>query len=573
VTSSSPASRPNSPASDEEKSSWQRDLFLLAVGFGLLLFFQLGTMPLGNPDEGRYAEIPREMLATGDWVTPRLNGVNYFEKPPLTYWLIAAAQKTFGFNEWTARAIPALFALAGILFTYATARRIYGRNAGLASAVVLGTSLLYFTLGRILTLDMGVSVLMSATLCCFILGVREQPGLPRRLLFYGLYVSAALATLTKGLIGFLLTGAVMFLWLLIFNQWKRLRPLHLPTGILLFLLIAAPWHILAALRNESWAHRYFVYEHWLRFTSPVASRPGPIWYFIPIIVGGLFPWIGFLWSALRAKLRGGWTARARNVDTWFFVTWAGFVFLFFSKSQSKLIPYILPVFPPLAMVIGAWLADVLGDGVAKLRAGLRVFSFACGLLAVGLFAVVLNLGHLNVIKDPAQALALRPYGCVMAVVLLVGGILTPWFATRRGARAALATLATTIFVFYGILTHAAPDLQKPGTKDLALYVKTHAQPGDRVIHYHNFFHDFVFYAERTADTVNYAGELEIEEDAAARASGRFFDEAEFLRQWSGPGRLWVVARKSDCDALFATPSFQYHLIRETRRHYLFSNQP
>eukprot|EP01035_Chromulina_nebulosa_P066996 gene66996-91747_t len=121
-------------------------------------------------------------------------------------------------------------------------------------------------------LDMAVSVLMSATLFCFILAVHEPAGATRRWLFYGLYASAALATLTKGLIGFLVTGAVMFLWLLIFNQWKRLRPMHLPSGIALFLVIAAPWHVLAALHNETWIHRYFVYEHWERFTSPRVRR-------------------------------------------------------------------------------------------------------------------------------------------------------------------------------------------------------------------------------------------------------------------------------------------------------------
>jgi 4-amino-4-deoxy-L-arabinose transferase-like glycosyltransferase len=197
------------------------------------------------------------------------------------------------------RATPVLFALGGVLLAYAAARRLYGREAGLGAAAVLGTSLLYYVIAHSLILDMAVSVLMSATLFCFILGVHEAPGSARRWFFYGLYASAALATLTKGLIGFLVTGAVMFLWLLIFNQWKRLRPFYLPTGALLFLVVAAPWHVLAALRNPTWAHRYFVFEHWERFTSPVASRPGPWHYYIWIVLAGLIPWVGFLWPAVR----------------------------------------------------------------------------------------------------------------------------------------------------------------------------------------------------------------------------------------------------------------------------------
>jgi 4-amino-4-deoxy-L-arabinose transferase-like glycosyltransferase len=579
-----PSSIPADQTSAQENQagdSWTRDLLILIVLFGLLLGFRLGSYALANPDEGRYAEIPREMLASGDWVTPHLNGVNYFEKPPLMYWAVAACLNVFGQGEWPARAVPALFSLAGILLTYATARQIYGRRAGLAAAAVLGTSLLYFGLSRILILDMGVTVLMSATLFCFILGVRTDPGLRRRLLFYGLYASAALATLTKGLIGFMLTGAVMALWLLVFNQWKRLRPLHLPTGILIFLSIAAPWHILAAQHNETWIQRYFVYEHWLRFTSPVASRPGAWWYFIPIIIGGLFPWIGFLWPALREKLRGGWAARAQNADAWFFVTWTVFIFLFFSKSHSKLIPYILPVFPPLAVIIGAWLSNALED-TAKLRNGLRVFTSACAFLGLAVLAIIFDLGQKHVIRDASQALALRPAGCALAAILLVGGILAPWLANRRGARAALGGVIVTMVLFFGTLTFAAPYIQKPGTKELALYVKAHIQPGERVVHYHEFFHDFTFYLGGVVDVVNYKGELELEEDAAARASNRFIGDAAFRELWGQPGRVYAVVRRKDVATFrvdqptgnrIGDKTARYHLLAETKDHCLFSNQP
>jgi 4-amino-4-deoxy-L-arabinose transferase-like glycosyltransferase len=552
--------------------SWSRDLLLLALVFGALLFFRLGSYPLSNPDEGRYAEIPREMVETGDYVTPRLNGVNYFEKPPLVYWVTAACLRMFGPSEWSMRATPALFALAGVLITYAAGRRLSGRNAGLLSAAVLGTSLLYFAIARIMLLDMAVSVLMAATLFCFILGVREAPGSRRRWFFYGLYASAALATLTKGLIGFLVTGAVMFLWLLIFNQWKRLRPLHLPSGVALFLLIAAPWHILAAQHNETWVHRYFVYEHWERFTTPAASRPGAWHYFVWIVLAGLIPWTGFLWSSARDALRGGWAKKNENADAWFFVTWAVFIFLFFSKSHSKLAPYILPIFPALAVMIGGWFAQMLreADGGKRLRFGLRVFSFFCGLLALALCVVVSRPALVRM--DAEQALALQIPAFTMAGVLLIGGIFTPWLAKIRGVRAAVAGLVGTMGLFLMTLTVAAPHIPKPGTKALAEIVTARAKPGDRVLHYHEFFHDFTFYARRLVDVVAFKGELELEEDAAARASGRFMEEPEFRTLWAGSGRVWAVVRNKDKAPLFTDPTFSY-LIAETRDHTLFSNQP
>ena len=559
---------------------WRRDLLWLTLAFGLLLGFRLGSYPLDNPDEGRNVEIPREMVASGDWVTPRLNGVNYFEKPPLMYWAVGASLQAFGSSEWAMRATPALFALGGVLLTYAAARRLHGRSAGLMSATVLGTSLLYFGTGRFLVLDMAVSVLMSATLFCFILAVQEPPGARRRWLFYGLYASAALATLTKGLIGFLVTGAVMFLWLLIFNQWRRLRPLYLPSGIALFLALAAPWHVLAAMRNETWAHRYLYIEQVARFFTTYHGRYQPWHYFIWILLGGLFPWIAFLWPAIRAGVRGGWARRGENATAWFCVTWAAFIFLFFTKSQSKLPPYILPVLPALAVLIGAWLAGVVADpaGAARLRWPLRFFSFGCGLLAAALLLTVLRPGLM--IHDPAQALALRTPALFLAAVLVAGGMVAPILARLRGAAAAVGSIAVMAALFLAGLTFAVPDIYKPGTKELARFVRAQAQPGDRVMHYFDFFHDFTFYAGRTVDLVGAKGELELEEDAAARASGRFMDEAAFRQLWTQPGRIYVVARQRDVlrrgdgqPPLFADPTFHYHLLGQTRDHYLFSNQP
>ncbi len=567
------SANPSSAAfsASEGSGSWRRDLLWLALAFALLFGFRLGSYPISGGDDGRNAEIPREMLATGDWVTPRLDGVNYFEKPPLVYWAGATMQKFFGPSEWSLRSVPALFALAGVLLTYAAARRLHGRTAGLLAAIVLGTSLLYFAIGHIMILDMPVSVLMAATLFCFILGV-EATGRTRCWLFHGLYIAAALATLTKGLIGVLIPGAVMFLWLLIFNQWKRLLPLYLPTGVLLFLAIAAPWHILAAQRNETWVHRYFVYEHFERFFTPAAARPGGWYYYIGVVIAGMIPWIGFLWPALRDGLRGGWAARDRNARAWFFVTWAAFIFLFFTKSQSKLIPYILPIWPAFAVLIGAWLAEKLRAGdAAALRGGARVFTFVCGLLAVALVIVVSPLKLVRM--DPAQAAALKLPAIAMAVVLLVGGVIVLWSAKVRGARATVMAMAATMVLFFGGLQFAAPDINKPSTKELALYVKTHARPGDRVLHYHEFFHDFTFYAERLVDVVAFKGELELEEDAAARASGRFMDEPAFRQLWDGSGRVFAVARKKDLTQLFGDPSFHYHLLAESRDHTLFSNQP
>jgi 4-amino-4-deoxy-L-arabinose transferase-like glycosyltransferase len=557
------------------ETPWRRDLLMLTLFVSVLFGFGLGLCPLQNPDEGRYAEIPREMVATGDFVTPRLNGVKYFEKPPLFYWCVAVSVKLFGSEEWTLRLWPAAFALAGVLMTYAAGLALYGRTVGLAGAMVLATSLLYFGLAHVLIIDMAVSVLIAGALFAFITGVQAEPGRRRRMLFYALYVSAALATLAKGLIGFLLPGAVMFLWLLILNEWRRLRPLYLPTGLLIFLAIAAPWHVLAGTANHSpvkehdFAWFYIVHEQWLRFTTKVEHRVQPFWFFVPIVLAGLFPWVAFLGPALWHNLRGGWAARGANSVAWFCVVWAGFIMLFFSASDSKLIPYILPVFPPLALLIGRYVA--LGWEVpreAPLRLGFRLYGFLAAIVAAALFFAWARLpaGALA----PAQRAGLAPFVAVLISVLWTGGFLVQWLAARRGVRTGLQALVATTITFFIVVVCALPHVLDRTTKPLALRLRPELQPGDHVFSYHEYFQDFPFYLGRTIGVVEYRGEMEFG-TAAEDHSDRYLDEAAFRRLWAGHGRVYAVAREEDTAKLFADPAFQYKLIDKQNGDILFSN--
>jgi 4-amino-4-deoxy-L-arabinose transferase-like glycosyltransferase len=530
----------------------------------------LGRSALSNPDEGRYAEIPREMLAADDYVTPRLNGVVYFEKPPLTYWLVAGALQLFGPGETAARATPALFGLLGVVLLYAAVRRTDGRNAAWWAALVLATSLLYFAHARILLVDMVVSVLLSAVLFCFFLGVREPAGPRRRRLFLGLYAAAALATLAKGLIGFLLPGAVMFLWLLLFNQWRRLRPLHLFTGLPVFAAIAVPWHLLVAQRNPPWAWFYFVHEHWLRFTTTTHGRHEPWWFFLPIVILGLFPWAGFLGAGLRRATAGGWARRESQAEAWFPVLWAGFILLFFSASQSKLVPYVLPVFPPLAWLIGrAIAARGENDSPDFWRWPLAVAAGVTGLLGAAFAAVVAKPALLRLPDLIAQ---LPPLIRPAAVGLLAGGGLAGWWAWRGRPQRARMALGASTLLLYGTLVVAQPVASHPGTKALAEIVTREAGPDDVVLHYHEFFHDFTYYARREVGVVAAEGELEVFLDPLAGTSGRFLKEAELRPLWTGPRRVFLVLRKRELPGLQGQPWFHGRVLGEETNHVLLSNR-
>ena len=231
------------------------------------------------------------------------------------------------------------------------------------------------------------------------------------------------------------------------------------------------------------------------------------------------------------------------------------------------------MFPPLALLIGAALAETAGPAGAfrRLRTGFGGFAFLCGLLAAGACVAVLRAG---VIRQPGQALALRPYAIAMAAILVPGGVAAWAIARRLGASGGLARASSprpSPSIWCSSLprrTSSGPARRRSPSQAGAL-----ARPGDRIFHYHGFFHDFTFYARRTVGTVAHADELELQFLDPAERAARFIDDAAFRRAWEGPGRILAVARKRDVAALFADPSFRYHLLGESADHYLFSNQP
>ena len=323
----------------------------------------LGSRPLNVPDEARYSEIPREMLVSHDFVTPHINNIKYFEKPPLFYWIQAASLHTFGLNEWSARLMNALMALIGCLGTYVAGRKLYNRKTGWFAALSLSSSLLYFILARFVSPDTTVSVLICFALFSFILRY-----------YYLLYIFAALAVLAKGLIGIIFPGAIIFLWLLFTKNWRILKQCKLITGTLLFLAITVPWHVLVQLKNPEFFNFYFITQQFSRYLTMSAGRYEPIWYYIPLLLLGLFPWTGFLVGTAQT------TDRKNPIDLFLLIS-AVFIFVFYSVSHSKLIPYILPCVPFVALLMGKYFASE-NKSKLSLWCGFIIPALMCAGLAI-----------------------------------------------------------------------------------------------------------------------------------------------------------------------------------------------
>src|SRR5260221_4103676 len=394
------------------------------LGAMVIWFLPLGSYRLFNPDEGRYAEIAREMAASGDWVTPRLDALRYFEKPPLQYWATAAAFRAFGESEWSARLWVALTGFLGLLLTGWIGTRLYGTAAGTLAALVQAGALLYLGLARILTLDMGLTATLQLALCGLLLLVQpERKEADDRLGALLLALGVALAFLAKGLVGILIPGAVALLYLLLRRDWGLILRARPWWTLLALAVLAAPWVLLVERRNPGFAQFFFVHEHFTRFLTRVHQRYEPDWFFIPVLLLGFMPWT----PLLPAIARRGWRdCRSGHGPSLLLAIWLIFGLVFFSLSQSKLVPYILPLFPALALLAGRSLA------------ALEVRALRRALLIGGAFWLVLALAVLFLWREPGMAarfdLASGPAGAAGAALSGGGPLRGPLAPGGGGVR-------------------------------------------------------------------------------------------------------------------------------------------
>lgn len=530
-----------------------RARIILAVALLAAAWFTgLGQRDLFQTDEGRYAEIPREMIVTGDWVTPRLDGLKYFEKPPLQYWATAVTYQIFGASNGSSRLWTVLTGFLCILITVFTGTRLFGRRAAWLGAFTLLGSVYFTIMGHFNTLDMGVTFFMCGSLFAFLLAMEAEALKLRRGWMYAAWGLAALATLSKGLEAVVLPGAVFLLYVLIKRDWVRFKQLHFFGGLLIYLLIAAPWFLLVSLRNPEFPQFFFVHEHFERFLTTVHHRVEPWWFFIPILLFGLWCFLpqfvralvrfvihGFVARYLNRKAGGGaqGVEGSRPTDKrfdhgLFLWLWCGFIFLFFSLSDSKLGSYILPMFPALALLLGRELAD-LRRRDAMLSA---LFGIALAIAALWQAPALQEHGG----KIPVELYqAFLPWLMAGSGILLLAAIAGFLLAYFSRVNAALVLLAAGMFLATQTVAAGAQVLAPVYSQHgLALQMAPYSKPNVPIYSLNDYPQSLPFYLGRTMTIVAYQGELEF---GIGREPQRWIPELDsFAAQWRQGGAALAV---------------------------------
>src|SRR6185312_11221738 len=401
-----PGSVPNGTFEAGER----RALIALVLVFVALLFAELPGSWLIEPDEARYAEVPREMLARHDFVTPYLNDAHYFEKPPLLYWVNAASMKVFGLDAYAAR-LPTRLAAVGTAVMLAIELDSPALPGwGLWAALILLSAPLSFVLGRYNLTDGVLTCAMTgAFLALRRFVMARERGASARGALAALGACVALAVLAKGLIGIVFPGLVLIAWAAATGRWRRIGEALWSPAPVVFAAVAVPWFVLVERASPGFASIFFIREHFARFATGEARRSGPVYYFVAAFLVGFVPWI-FVAPRTVRQVVDAWRARAAVYgDDLFFAIWFVVILVFFSVSRSKLLPYILPAFPAAA----ALAARAVLARTDSVRRALVVSVVAIGGVAFG--AVSGELGRYNVVAFAVLGTALLVAGAWTAV--------------------------------------------------------------------------------------------------------------------------------------------------------------
>jgi hypothetical protein len=523
----------------EDSSKILKWLILFIIPL-LIYIAALPALPLVEPDEGRYSLIPQEMNQTGDYVTPRLKGVDYFEKPVLEYWATAVSFKIFGENAFASRLFVALCAWGCIILTFRIGRHFHDEKTGLFAAALLSTTIYHFIMGRAHVLDMPLTFFICmGTWSCYRFFAGERR---KRIWLYLAYFFASLAFLTKGLIGIVFPFAVVFFWLIFRRRFKDVFRLISPLGLIIMLAIIAPWLYLVQKANPDFFNFFFIREHLQRFTTKIHNRYEPFWFFFPVLIGGFIPWLGYLPQTIK-NMRPKLGFIFKKDETVFLLTWAGFILLFFSASSSKLIPYIAPVFIPLSVMLG----HVFRLGDDAVRQGSHVPSSILGTFAVWMQSAALGIVIIFLpLFDKGSLITMikwLPYTVIPIIMLLCLTFLPAVAKSRLRFGWFFSIYIFSALFFVSLLMPAAKYVTPyKSAWPIVEAIRQHVPEGSVPVQFKMSNYGIDFYTRMKTPVVDDYGELDygVAKLSKEEKKRRFPSSQDFFELYKKTGEEWCV---------------------------------
>lgn len=467
---------------------------LLLCAFAL--FARLGAAALFDPDEGRNAEKAREILLQHDWITPRQDFVPVLDKPMAYYWLIASSYRVFGVSEGSAR-LPSAVAAAGcVLLVFLFARRFFGFWEAVWSSLILVTSLEFFLLARIVIFDMTLTFFTTLTLVAFFYASHEPPSRRRTALLSVMYISSAAATLVKGPIGVALPGMIALFYLVVARQLSQVRKLGLAFGIPLFLAVAAPWYFEVEQHNPGYLRYFFWEENFIRYATPHFNRTESWYYFFAVLAVGFLPWT----LCIPQALHDGWRRRSEDTPL-FLLFWTILPFLFFSFSHAKLPHYILPIFPPLALLTGIQVENKIVS--ARARGAWPVALAYLGLCSlVVFFLIAVEMPQLFNGSTRIGFSAVPLQSRIIALCALIGAAglgMRAWRGQWKSRTVLLVGLSCVLILYLDLVgqTMMASSAAR-STRNFAAAASSHLKPDDQLVIYDTELESLPFYLKISA---------------------------------------------------------------------------
>lgn len=470
--------------SREKRPLFPLDIWLLAAGCFILFFLKLGSYPLFDLDEPRYAEAAREMLESGNWITPYFNYEVRFEKPVLFYWLIALAYQWFGLSEFSARFFSAVSASAIVGMVYTFGRHFISRQYGLYAALIAGTSILMIGIARMSITDMTLACFMTGTTLCLFLAAHQNL---KWWLAAG--VIAGLGILTKGPVALILPGAIFTLYTLVIGQFKQcLINRWLPLALLIALLIAGPWYWAIYQENGQIFLESQFMNNFTRYSDVVSGHHQPPYFYTLVLIVGFLPWtiylpaaVRLLWQDFRASHRP-WIAQPNfhYLISLYSAVWILFTFIFFSFGSTKLLTYILPLFPALALLTASTWHRFSTEGKAISSRAHRWFLIPSLILPIGMLVggTVFITSMDKLLPREAAGIEANAYNLIAVIVLIAGGLITAWYMREKQLERALKAQALTMMVLVVVAMQGiVPNVSKAAQSVMMGYLqKTSGQP-------------------------------------------------------------------------------------------------